>query len=242
MQVGVVHAAAVLAFAAGIAVTGKYSSVPISMLGELGVPVPLWEMPSAHRLPASGLLAVHGATCIWAFLLSLVSIAVVGFVVLRLRRAVQHRSVRERYGLSACGFVSPAQPSPLPAKFAGWESIAARLPELNQAGQLHAEVEAMPLVGVEPGELDQPALRRARVILTYVVHSYIFGHLIPWQHLKPLRAASEPRAPRWVYSPAASDEVDGGGGSSSTNLSEVSEGLPQLPPQLATPWRQVTSS
>lgn len=164
------------------------------------------------------------------------------------------RQLRERYGLSVDGFVCGAQASPLPGKFAAWESIAMHLPELNRTGRLRAEIDAMPLIAIAPGDLDKAALSRTRVILTYFVHSYVFGHLMPWQGLRPLEGGGSSRrgchpTTKWVYAPTQDEDhatgpdhradahrmSAGGAGTSSA------AGLPRLPTQLATPWRQVSA-
>ena len=164
------------------------------------------------------------------------------------QRAQIGRQARERYGLSPAGFLCAAQAQPLPHKFAVWESLASRLPELNRTATLRREVEAMPLLSVAPGELDLAALRRARVILTYLVHSIIFGRRVPWERLEDLPptstsllsplasgAASVGVQPRYVYVPAGEDALPAGGSS----LDRSPE--PELPESLSTPWRQVSA-
>ena len=135
--------------------------------------------------------------------------------------------MQARYRLSPRGFLMSARATPLPAKYAAWESLAARLSELNRTASLRTEVDNLPIIGVDAGELDDAALRRARVILTCLVHSFVFGHLVPWRHLQQQCPGGGQQ-----YVPPSAGDNDG------TNRAKTS---PPLPEQLATPWRLVSS-
>ena len=146
---------------------------------------------------------------------------------------------QHRWQLSSHGFLMAGQAEKLPPKFDAWEATVARLPELNRAGQLHAEIGRLPCLSIASEELSAPALRRARVILTYLVHSYMFGHLVPWQQLD--EKEGDPCA-RFAFIPL-SDAADASAASRSTlpPPPPPPQQQQQLPPQLATPWRQVSS-
>ena len=162
------------------------------------------------------------------------------------RRRVLCKAMQERFYLSQQGFLMGAPVASLPHKFAAWEAIAHRLHELNRDEQLCAELERLPLLSVAPGELDDAMLRRARVLLTLLVHSFVHGRLVPWRQLQPLpldgrdadhlAAEHGTTVPRYKYEPpplaSAPANAEAAGGR---------QGVPELPEQLATPWRQVSA-
>ena len=95
------------------------------------------------------------------------------------RRAAPSLSgmIVEQYDLSPlAGFRTDAATS-LPPRYAPWEKIAARLATLNRRGTLRAAIEGMPVLQIDG--LNPPELRRARVILGCLVHSFVHGHLVP---------------------------------------------------------------
>lgn len=143
----------------------------------------------------------------------------------RRKRPLITHAMQRHYSLSSTGFLMAAQSTALPLKFEAWEQLASRLPELNRAGKLRAAVDALSTIGVEPGELQDDALRRARVILTCLVHSYVFGHKVPWCDLQQ-------QCPGGGYKYVSPTEE---------RAPSAEEPLPALPEQLATPWRLVSS-
>lgn len=151
------------------------------------------------------------------------ALATAALLVLRRRAASTlsaGRTLCLRHGLSiARGFLAEASASPLPPKFAAWESVATQLALLNRTGRLHAAVHGLPTLSVDERELDEPALRRARVLLTCLAHSYVHGGRVPWAQLSEASASSAAEG-----SPAPSAPA-----------------LPALPAQLAVPWRQVSA-
>ena len=144
--------------------------------------------------------------------------------------------IQKRYMLTDDGFVCPAQKEALPAKFAIWEDLASQLYFLNLKGTLADKIDAMPLLSIEPDELDLPALRRARVILTYLVVSLVHGHKVPWQHVN-VNARQ-----LWAYAPQEDGQPrKNGSRQQEPPPADGEDNQPTtLPVQLATPWRQVS--
>ena len=142
----------------------------------------------------------------------------------RLARYARHATRCLRFDLSPRrGFVPSVSSTALPVRLAAWEQMAASLPELNRSGRLRAAVDAMPVLDVDG--LTVPQQRRARLLLSYLAHSYVHGPAVPWERLVA--------------------------GSGSAKF-EVIAGLPPppdppppppaVPPQLGVPWRRVSSA
>lgn len=136
-------------------------------------------------------------------------------------------SLAARYGLDPCmGFILHVSQEPLQSGAQAWEALAAALPEYNRAGSLRAAVDTLPLVHL-PADFDEPQLRRARVILGTLVHSYVHGERVPWSCLEDATGLDEQT--RYVYQPAVSALPSAPSATS-------------VPPQLAVPWVEVSSA
>ena len=199
------------------------------------------ELPAARAIASTVLCETRTLVMLAAAIFA--AAAVTGF----LRRARRiDREVRERYYLSACGFLMSAAPTPLPPRFAAWEAIAMRLPELNRSGELLAQLERLPVLSVAAGELDDAQLRRARVLLTCLVHSAMFGRRVPWRQLRALPAVGQPEevpSERYEYvapCETASNDAMMTAAADTTAVDDAPVPL-ELPTQLATPWRQVSA-
>jgi indoleamine 2,3-dioxygenase len=77
------------------------------------------------------------------------------------------------------GFLpSPDPVQTLPDPFSPWEELAALLPKLLLARQLHARVRALPTL--DPDSLrDGPELRRAMLLLSFAAHAWVWGGAHP---------------------------------------------------------------
>ena len=157
-----------------------------------------------------GGVAIFSALCLWG----------------RRRRTLLGRALCARYDLDPqLGFMPGTVAGSLPRKFAAWDRLAASLPYLNHRGRLRPAVDAMPTVLVTSGCLSIGELRRARVLLTHLAHSYVHGAAVPWERLRAVEASgcvlfeyiSSPEPPAPPPPP-----------------------LPALPAQLAIPWAQVS--
>ncbi|MBI1372633.1 MAG: hypothetical protein GC159_07710 [Phycisphaera sp.] len=94
-------------------------------------------------------------------------------------------SILERFGLSSGhGFLYEATDR-LPAEFAAWEMIAGRLTSLLAIDGVRDAVAAMPELDCTP-LLDSPAdLRRAKLLLSTMTQTYVFGSRQTTTHLPP---------------------------------------------------------
>ena len=152
----------------------------------------------------------------------------------RRQRTAGHRLTMAqcwRHGLhNVRGFEPGPMPSRLPARYATWERLAAALPELNRTGRLRAAVDAMPVLSVAPGALSAPELRRARLLLAYLSHSYVHAGGVPWERLQATQPiADQPGRDVFEYVPGQPPPPP-------------PPPPPALPAQLSAPWRQVSSS
>ena len=103
-------------------------------------------------------------------------------------RAQRHvEMIYHRYDLSPLGFLPERPMERLEGStFMAWEELSEQLPYLNQTGKLRAAVDRMPMVGAGAlaGLEHQPRqLKRACVLLSELVHSYVYGDLVPWERL-----------------------------------------------------------
>lgn len=93
-------------------------------------------------------------------------------------------AVRHRYCLSERGFLPATCAEHLPPSFDAWETLVAKLPQLNRDGLLRQAVEAMPELDVR--ELlcsGDGAVHRAYLVLSMLAHSYVHGPTVPWHLL-----------------------------------------------------------
>ena len=103
----------------------------------------------------------------------------------------------------------------LPEPFAAWERIALDLPALNRSARLRAAVDrAEPVDPLAVAALGPCEQRRAYVLFAAIAHSYVNGGSVPWAKLDSASAAA---------SPAVASSAP----------------MPELPAQLAAPWRAV---
>jgi hypothetical protein len=106
----------------------------------------------------------------------------------------------------------------LPEPFDVWERIALDLPALNRSARLRTAVDrALPVDPLAVKALSPAEQRRAYVLFASVAHSYVNGGSVPWAKLDPASATTS--------APATS-----------------STAMPELPAQLATPWRAVCAA
>eukprot|EP01062_Namystynia_karyoxenos_P048793 TRINITY_DN37276_c0_g1_i5.p2 TRINITY_DN37276_c0_g1~~TRINITY_DN37276_c0_g1_i5.p2 ORF type:complete len:298 (+),score=92.74 TRINITY_DN37276_c0_g1_i5:74-895(+) len=70
----------------------------------------------------------------------------------------------------------------LPPAYEAWERVSERLPELNRSGGLPAAVGALPHLDAA-GLRGGAELRRACVLLSQLVQSYVNGPTVPWKEL-----------------------------------------------------------
>ena len=103
----------------------------------------------------------------------------------------------------------------LPEAFAAWERIALDLPALNRSARLRAAVDrAEPVDPLAVAALGPSEQRRAYVLFAAIAHSYVNGGSVPWAKLDSASATA---------SPAVASSAP----------------MPELPAQLAAPWRAV---
>ena len=136
---------------------------------------------------------------------------------------------------SLVSLLPPVSQIPLPPAYSIWEHTAARLADLNRTGQLHATIEAMPVIRV--GDLAMPELRRARVLLGCLVASFAHGRSVPWHCLEVTQEAyTRAACDRYRYiaeaNPTPAPTVED---ANVTPLSPIS-----LPLSIALPWREVS--
>ena len=106
----------------------------------------------------------------------------------------------------------------LPEPFAAWERIALDLPALNRSARLRAAVDrAEPVDPLAVAALGPSEQRRAYVLFAAIAHSYVNGGSVPWAKLDSASATAFPAV------------------ASSAQMPE----MPELPAQLAAPWRAV---
>ena len=136
-----------------------------------------------------------------------------------------HDCVRFRLDAQT-GFLANVSSSRLPPPFDAWEDLAQRLAELQVQGQLQAKIIQLPTLRL--ADFDGAQLRRARVLLGALVHSYVHGARVPWRLLQPVGTEA---MGRYVYrpEPASSPET-------------TPPSLTSLPPQLAIPWCEVSDA
>eukprot|EP01060_Flectonema_neradi_P010238 TRINITY_DN1735_c2_g1_i1.p1 TRINITY_DN1735_c2_g1~~TRINITY_DN1735_c2_g1_i1.p1 ORF type:complete len:370 (+),score=55.69 TRINITY_DN1735_c2_g1_i1:57-1112(+) len=93
----------------------------------------------------------------------------------------------------------------LPAKYAAWDEIAGKIPELNKYRSVRKAVDSLPTI--DPGdELTEGEWRRCYLILSFLVQSYANNDLVPWDLIggtkgKVLDVASRPVIPRCLSVP-----------------------------------------
>ena len=138
-----------------------------------------------------------------------------GWAWLELRRRRRHLSLCLKYCLDPQrGFMLPVATA-LPEPFAAWERIALDLPALNRSARLRAAVDrAEPVDPLAVAALGPCEQRRAYVLFAAIAHSYVNGGSVPWAKLDSASAAA---------SPAVASSAP----------------MPELPAQLAAPWRAV---
>lgn len=78
------------------------------------------------------------------------------------------------------GFLPSSLSHRLPSAFDAWETLMQRLPELNASGELHDAVHKLPRVAFDALSTDKSLLRRAHVMLSMLVQSYVNGATVPW--------------------------------------------------------------
>ena len=142
-----------------------------------------------------------------------------GWVWLELRRRRRHLSLCAKYCLDPrSGFILPVA-TVLPAAFDAWERIAFDLPALNRSAGLRTAVDrALPLDPTCVAALRPAEQRRAYVLFASVAHSYVNGGSVPWAKLDAATSAT-----------------------TSTAVAPNTP-MPELPSQLAAPWRAVCSA
>ena len=141
-----------------------------------------------------------------------------GWAWLELRRRRRHLSLCLKYCLDPQrGFMLPVATA-LPEAFAVWERIALDLPALNRSARLRAAVDrAEPVDPLAVAALGPSEQRRAYVLFAAIAHSYVNGGSVPWAKLDSASATAFPAV------------------ASSAQMPE----MPELPAQLAAPWRAV---
>ena len=138
-----------------------------------------------------------------------------GWAWLELRRRRRRLSLCLKYCLDPQrGFMLPVATA-LPEAFAAWERIALDLPALNRSARLRAAVDrAEPVDPLAVAALGPSEQRRAYVLFAAIAHSYVNGGSVPWAKLDSASATA---------SPAVASSAP----------------MPELPAQLAAPWRAV---
>ena len=134
-----------------------------------------------------------------------------GWAWLELRCRRRHASLCAKYCLdSRSGFLVPVATA-LPKPFDVWERIALDLPALNRSAGLRTAVaSALPVDPLCVAALCPAEQRRAYVLFASIAHSYVNGGSVPWAKHDSASAAGAP-----------------------------STAMPELPSQLAVPWRAV---
>ena len=138
-----------------------------------------------------------------------------GWAWLELRRRRQRLSLCAKYCLDPRrGFMLPVATA-LPEAFDVWERIALDLPALNRSAGLRTAVDrALPVDPLAVAALSPAEQRRAYVLFASVAHSYVNGGSVPWAKLDSTSATASA-----AVAPSAA--------------------MPELPAQLAAPWRAV---
>ena len=126
-------------------------------------------------------------------------VAIIAFVIMVVLLVVVARRVRQSQGAAKqlrestlqlvatvfqvdteLGFLAPDPVKRLPSPYQAWEDLMDRLPELNATGRLRDAVHELPRLSFEDLESDVPCLRRAHVMLSMIVQSYLHGPSVPW--------------------------------------------------------------
>lgn len=142
---------------------------------------------------------------------------------------------RQRQPMITASFFLSEVADSLPHACAAWEAVARSLPTLNRNGRLRAAVEGIPPFRVD--ELTLPELRRARVILGFLVTSLINGHGVPWDRLEAIPNMQH----RFAYQRPPSRAAPSAAPATTDAATPEATEPYTLPATLATAWAAVSA-